>query len=96
MDEWVFHLCDALGAFVLEFVCLARHLCGGFWFILLYFICYALLLALKRLFLSNERQKGKEGAGEELGGDEGEKTIIRICCMRTGTISIMEKNKVTH
>lgn len=100
MDEWVSHSCDTLRDLVLEFVCLAQHLCDGFWFVLLYFICYAMLIAPECPFLSNERQKGmdsgRRGAGEELGGEEGGKTIIRICFMRTGTISITEKNKVTR
>lgn len=100
MDEWVSRSCDCpQGSFPCIIVRLAQRLCDGFWFILLYFICCALLLSLEHLFLSNERQKGsgfrQEGSWEELGGEEGRKTIIRICCMRTGTISIAEKNKVT-
>lgn len=52
-------------------------------FILLYFV---LLLSLRSLFFSNERQKGSgsggNGGGEELGGAEGREALIRIYCMR--------------
>lgn len=49
--------------------------------------CFILLIFCRSLLFSNERHKGrnreKKGDGEELGGVEGEKPIVRICYMRT-------------
>ena len=56
----------------------------GFCFIL-FFLC-VLLLSLRSLFISNERQKGSgldgNGGREGLGGVEGEETVIRIYYVR--------------
>lgn len=51
-----------------------------------YYILPCLVICLKSLFCSNERQKGtgSEGEGDrkELGGTEGRETIIKILHMR--------------
>jgi hypothetical protein len=53
--------------------------------------CYILLLSLRSLFFSNERQKrsGSEGreVGEELGEVEGAETISKIYYMRKESIT---------
>jgi hypothetical protein len=61
-------------------------------FVLPYYIlfCHVLLLSLRSLFFSNERQKGVDpeviGSGKELGGVEGWETVNRMCCMRKESI----------
>lgn len=91
----------ALGTLFLPLGCRVQRQRNGFCFIFSYFIfvilgCYVLEIC--SFLITNRKGVDPEGRGgvEELGGIEGEETIIIIDCVRKESFSISEKNKTDH